>query len=163
MRIENKLAELGFVLPPAPEPQPGFQFAFEWARVRGNRVYLSGHAAQNPDGTLAGPFGKVPSQVSVDDACDAARSAALSMIASVARAVGDLDRVTAWLNVSGMVNADSGFHHSTVVLNSFSDLILCVFGPQIGAHARTAVGVQSLPLDNVVIVAAEIEIDGDVP
>ncbi len=157
MRIEAKIAELGFVLPPAPEPPPGFAFAFEWARVRGNRVYLSGHGAQLPDGALAGPFGKVPSQVSLEAATDAARAIALSMCASLARALDDLDRVTAWLSVSGMVNADSGFPQTTSVLNGFSDCVLSIFGPDVGAHARTAVGVASLPLNQSVLVAAEVE------
>ncbi|NMN97789.1 RidA family protein [Antrihabitans stalactiti] len=158
MHIETKLADLGFALPPAPEPPPGFQFAFEWARVRGNRVYLAGHGAQNPDGSLAGPFGKVPSEVSVDAACDSARLVAVSMLGSLSRAIGDLDRITAWLLVSGMVNADSGFPQSTVVLNAFSDFLLVLFGPDIGAHARTAIGVASLPMNSSVIVSAEVEI-----
>ncbi len=53
MNIEAKLRELGLVLPPAPEPPPGFQFAFEWVRVRGDRAYVSGHAAQHPDAATA--------------------------------------------------------------------------------------------------------------
>ena len=158
MHIENTLAELGLVLPQAPEPPPGFQFAFEWVRVRGNRLFVAGHSAQHPDGSFAGPFGKVPSEVSVDEACDAARLTALSVLGSIERAVGDLDRITAWLTVSGMVNADSGFPQSTVVINGFSDLIVQIFGPQVGAHARTAVGVASLPLNNAVLVSAEVEI-----
>ena len=158
MRIENKLAELGFELPPAPEPPPGFQFAFEWARVRGNRVYVAGHAAQNPDGSLAGPFGKVPSEVSIDAACDIARLTALSMLGSIKRAIGDLDRIDAWLMVNGMVNADSGFPQTTVVINAFSDFVVGLFGPEIGSHARTAIGVAALPLNNAVVIAAELEI-----
>ena len=160
MHIEETLADLGLVLPPEPEPPPGFQFAFEWARVRGNRVYLAGHSAQHEDGSFAGPFGKVPSEVSVDDATDAARLAALSLLGSLSRAIGDLDRVSAWLTVSGAVNADSGFGESTVVINGFSDLVTQVFGPAVGGHARTALGYAALPLNNAVVVAAEVEIDG---
>lgn len=159
MRIEHKLRELGLQLPSAPEPPPGFQFSFDWVRVRGNRCYVSGHGAQHADGSLAGPFGKVPSEVSVDAACDAARATALSMFGSLARELGDLDRITAWLHVSGMVNADNGFPQTTVVINSFSDLVLCVFGPEVGAHARTAVGMAALPMNNAVIISAELEVD----
>ncbi|MBJ8348734.1 RidA family protein [Antrihabitans sp. YC2-6] len=158
MHIEEKLRELGIALPPAPEAPPGFQFAFEWVRVRGNRAYVSGHSAQQPDGSLAGPFGKVPSEVSVDSACDAARATALSMLGSLQRELGDLDRIEAWLSVSGMVNADSGFPQTTVVINGFSDLILCIFGPVVGAHARSAVGLAALPMNNAVVISAEVEI-----
>ncbi|KAA0022506.1 RidA family protein [Antrihabitans cavernicola] len=158
MHIENKLDELGFVLPEAPEPPPGFQFAFEWVRIRGSRLYASGHSAQLPDGSFAGPFGKVPSQVSADAACDAARLTALSMLGSIKRAIGDLDRIGAWLMVNGMVNADNGFPQSTVVINGFSDFVTQLFGPEVGGHARTAVGYAGLPMNNAVVVSAELEI-----
>ena len=158
MDIEAKLADLGIVLPPAPEPPPGFQFAFEWVRVHGTRVYASGHSAQLPDGSFAGPFGKVPSEVGIDAACDAAKLTALSMLGNIQRAIGDLDRITAWLTVSGMVNADSGFPQSTVVINGFSDFVTQLFGPVVGGHARTAVGLAALPLNNAVVVSAELEI-----
>ncbi|MBD0323270.1 MAG: RidA family protein [Aldersonia sp.] len=160
MRIEEKLTELGLVLPVEPEPPPGFEFAFEWARVRGSRVYLAGHSAQHPDGSFAGPFGKVPVDVSVDEAIDAARATALSMFGSLSRAIGDLDRVSAWLNVAGAVNAADGFPQSTVVINGFSDLVMQVFGARIGGHARTALGYAALPMNNAVVVSAEVEIDG---
>lgn len=158
MHIESKLAELGFTLPAAPEPPPGFQFAFDWVRVRGNRLYASGHSAQTADGSFAGPFGKVPSEVSIDDACDAARLAAVSMLGSIARVIGDLDRITAWLTVTGMVNADNGFPQSTVVINGFSDFVTQLFGPEVGGHACTAVGHAALPMNNAVVAAAELEI-----
>ncbi|WP_072806892.1 RidA family protein [Rhodococcoides yunnanense] len=160
MHIERRIAELGFVLPAQAEAPPGFQFSFEWVRVRGNRVYVSGHSPQHPDGTLAGPFGPVPSEVSLDAATDAARDTALAVLASVRRAIGDLDRISAWLTVSGMVNADHLFTQTTTAVNGFSDLILQVFGPEIGGHARTAIGVAALPMNNAVVVSAELEIDG---
>lgn len=160
MRIEAKLNELGLVLPDAPEPPPGFQFAFEWARVRDNRVYLSGHAAQHADGAFAGPYGRVPSEVSVDDAIEAAYATALSMLGTLSRALGDLDRISAWLTVAGAVNADPGFPQTTVIVNGFSDLITQLFGPRVGGHARTALGYSALPLNNAVVISAEVEIDG---
>ncbi len=160
MHVERRIAELGFVLPEKAEAPPGFEFAFEWVRVRGNRVYVSGHSPQHADGALAGPFGAVPSQVSLDDATDAARDTALAVLASVHRAIGNLDRISAWLTVSGSVNADHGFTQTATAVNGFSDFILQVFGPEIGAHARTAIGVAALPMNNAVVVSAEIEIDG---
>ncbi|OZC80748.1 transcriptional regulator [Rhodococcus sp. 06-418-1B] len=160
MHIEKRIEELGFVLPAEAQAPPGFEFCFDWARVRGNRVYVSGHSPQRPDGSLAGPFGAVPSDISLDAATDAARDAALAVLASVRRAVGDLDRVSAWLTVSGMVNADHGFTQTTTVINGFSDVVLQVFGPELGAHARSAIGVAALPMNNAVVVSAELEIDG---
>ncbi len=63
MQIEAKLQALGLVLPEAPKIPPHITISFAWTRVRGNRVYIAGHGAQNPDGSTAGPFGKVPSEV----------------------------------------------------------------------------------------------------
>ncbi len=79
------------------------------------------------------------------------------MLASLKRELGDLDRVTAWLMVSGMVNAEAGYGQTTNVINGFSDLILELYGPDIGQHAHMAVGVAALPLNNAVIIAAEVE------
>jgi hypothetical protein len=68
MQIEAKLRERGLVLPEAPRVPPGITISFAWTRRHGNRVYVSGHAAQNPDGSPAGPFGKVPTEVSLEAA-----------------------------------------------------------------------------------------------
>jgi enamine deaminase RidA (YjgF/YER057c/UK114 family) len=151
MRTERHIEELGFVLPEEAVAPPGFTFSFDWVRVRGNRVHVSGHSPQLADGSLAGPFGA---------ATDAARDTALAVLGSVRRAIGDLDRISAWLTVSGMVNADHGFTQTTTVINGFSDLVLQIFGPEVGAHARSAIGVAALPMNNAVVVSAEIEIDG---
>jgi hypothetical protein len=107
---------------------------------------LSGHGAQAPDGSFAGPFDKVPSEVSLEEAQEAARNTALSMLASIKRELGDLDRVTAWLMVYGMVNAEPDYLQTTNAINGFSDLILELYGPEVGQHARTAVGMATLPL-----------------
>ena len=88
MQVESKLQDLGLVLPGAPQVPPGFKFSFSWTRVRDNRIYLSGHGAQAPDGSFAGPFGKVPSEVSLEEAQEAARNTALSMLASIKRELG---------------------------------------------------------------------------
>jgi enamine deaminase RidA (YjgF/YER057c/UK114 family) len=74
------------------------------------------------------------------------------------RALGDLDRVAAWLRIFGMVNSASGFTRQPAVINGASDLILDVFGPDIGAHARSAVGLAELPFGIPVEIEAEIEI-----
>ena len=109
MQIEAKLEALGLTLPEQFTPLAGTQLPFSWVRVRGNRVYISGHAPQNPDGSLAQSLGKVGAEVSTEDAYQAARLIALAMLGIRKRELGDLDRVTAWLRVHGMVNSAPGF------------------------------------------------------
>jgi hypothetical protein len=113
MQIEAKLQALGLVLPAAPKAPPGIKISFAWTRRRGNRIYVSGHSAQAPDGSFSGPFGKVPTEVALEAAQAAARSTALSILASLKRELGGLDRVTAWLMVYGMVNAEPGYAHAS--------------------------------------------------
>ena len=79
---------------------------------------------------------------------------------SLKRALGDLDRVTAWLRVFGMVNSASGFNQQPNVINGFFDLIIEVYGPEAGEHARSAVGLAELPLGLPVEIEAEVEILG---
>lgn len=157
-RVEDRLTELGLELPAEAKLPPGITIPFQWVRVRGSRAFVSGHGAQTVDGSPLGPFGKVPSQVSLEDAQASARSATLAMLASLRRAVGDLDRVTAWLMVYGNINADPGYPQTTLVANPASELLIDLFGEEAGAHARTAIGMAALPLDLPVILAAEVEL-----
>ncbi len=154
MRIEAKLAELGLVLPP-PVDAPGVRLPFAPVRVVGDRAYVSGHGPQAPDGSIAGPFGKVGADVSLEAAADAARRTALSMLGSLQRELGDLDRVRAWLRVFGMVSSAPAFTSQPAVINGFSDLILELFG-EAGAHARSAVGMAELPFGLPVEIEAEV-------
>jgi enamine deaminase RidA (YjgF/YER057c/UK114 family) len=154
--IEERLAELGLVLPDALVPPPGHTPPSAWVRVHGSRVLVSGHGPLQPDGSPAPPFGRVPDEVSLEDAQQSARLAALAIMASARRAVGDLDRIAAWVSVSGFVQAQPGYANTTAVLNAFSEVVLDVFGAERGTHARTAVGAAALPLNLPVIVAAEL-------
>ena len=79
-------------------------------------------------------------------------------MASVKRAIGDLDRITAWVTVTGFVQAQPGYARTTAVINAFSELVVEVFGAEIGQHARTAIGVAALPLNLPVVVAAELSV-----
>jgi enamine deaminase RidA (YjgF/YER057c/UK114 family) len=137
----------------------GMQLPFTWVRVRGNRAYISGHIAVNPDGSVARPLGKVGTEVSVDEAYQSARGVALAHLASLKRALGDLDRVTAWLRVFAMVNVAPDFNQTPLVTNGYSDLILELYGPNAGLHARSSIGMQ-IPLNAPVNCEAEVEIDG---
>jgi enamine deaminase RidA (YjgF/YER057c/UK114 family) len=83
---------------------------------------------------------------------------ALSILGSLHRALGDLDRVRAWTRVFGMVNSAPGFNRQPTVINGFSDLIIGLYGPERGAHSRSAVGMAELPFDIPVEIEAEVEI-----
>jgi enamine deaminase RidA (YjgF/YER057c/UK114 family) len=159
MHIEAKLRDLGLVLPEPMQAPPGLRLPFSWVRVRGNRAYISGHIALNPDGSVAQPLGKVGAEVSAEEGYQSARRVALSHLASLKRALGDLDRVTAWLRVFAMVNAAPDFNQTPLVTNGYSDLILQLYGPEVGAHARSSIGMM-LPLNSPVNCEAEVEIDG---
>lgn len=158
MKIEAKLEEMGLRLPEPLQPPPGVVLPFEWVRVRGNRAYISGHVPLNDDGTLAEPLGKVDTDVTADQGYEAARRVALAHLASLKRALGDLDRVTSWLRVFAMVNVAPGFNQTPRVTNGYSDLILELYGPEIGAHARSSIGM-AIPLNAPVNCEAEVEID----
>jgi enamine deaminase RidA (YjgF/YER057c/UK114 family) len=156
--INDALERLGLALPPPASPPPGFEFHFEPVRIRKDRVLVAGHMPQAADGSLCGPFGKVPSEVSLTRAQQSARDTAMSILSSLNQALGSLDRIETWLVVQGFVNADPGFAQTTHVLDAFSDRIVDIFGSDVGAHARTAIGVAALPMNSCVIVAAEVEI-----
>jgi len=158
MTVEERIAALGLTLPAAAKIPPGVIIDFAWARAHGDRVYVSGHGPQAADGTVVGPFGRVGAEVSPEVAADAAKLAALAAIASVKRAIGDLDRVAAWLRIEGYVLVAPGFDRTTNVVNGASRLIVEAFGYEIGHHARTAMGVAATPLNCPVVIAAELAI-----
>jgi hypothetical protein len=155
MGADDRLDELGLVLPPTPVLPPNLSIPFEWVRVVGDRLLISGHGPVGADGMPAGPFGRVPDEVSLEDAQASARLTGLGMLSAVRRVLGSLDSITAWATVSGFVQAEPGYAQTTAVLNPLSELLLDVFGSDIGAHARTAIGVVALPLNLPVVVAAE--------
>jgi enamine deaminase RidA (YjgF/YER057c/UK114 family) len=158
MQIEARLAALGLTLPAPLQPPAGLVVPFTWVRVQGDRALIDGHGPLQPDGSLAGPFGKVGAEVSEAEAVAAARRVALAVLGSLQRALGDLDRVTAWLRVFGMVNSAPGFTRQPFVINGFSDLIVELYGPEIGTHARSAVGLAELPFNIPVEIEAEVAI-----
>jgi len=158
-KIESRLDQLGLVLPQALTLPPGVELTFPWVRVHDNRAYVSGHGPQNSDGSLAGPFGSVGTDVSLEEAQQAARLAALAMVASLKRELGELDRISAWLRIFGMVNSAPGFNQQPLVINGCTDLIVEIFGDDCGKHARSAVGMAELPFGLPVELEAEVAID----
>lgn len=160
MAIEAKLEALGLTLPQPLKVPPGMVLPFSWVRVRGNRAFVSGHIALNPDGSIAEPLGKVGAELTLEQGRAAAQATGLAILASLKRELGDLDRITAWLRVFGMVNTAPTFDRFPLVINGFSDLILELFGPERGNHARSAVGMAGLPFGTPVEIEAEVEIEG---
>ncbi|MEZ5666456.1 MAG: RidA family protein [Alphaproteobacteria bacterium] len=154
--VEARLAAMGLALPAPIEFPAGVARRFPFVNVRGGRAFVSGHGPQQPDGSFAGPFGKVGAEVSLDDAVALARKTGLSMLASLQRTLGDLDRIVGWARVFGMVNSAPGFDRHPAVINGFSELILDLYGPQVGRHARSAIGVAALPFDIAVEIEAEV-------
>jgi len=150
---QARLQELGLRLP---EPMNMGNLPFKLIRVEGQRVLLAGHLPLADDGSIARPRGKVGAEVSAEQGYQAARRVALAMLASLERELGDLDRVAGWLKLFGMVNVAPGFTAIPGVINGASDLLLEVFGPERGAHTRSAVGMAELPL------GVPVEIEGEV-
>jgi enamine deaminase RidA (YjgF/YER057c/UK114 family) len=157
--IAKRLADLGLELPEPMRVPAAVTLPFPWVRVAGTRALISGHGPLLADGSLPPILGKVGSDVPLEQAYEAARSTALSMLSSLQRELGDLDRIKAWVRVFGMVNAAPGFTQAPTVINGFSDLILELWGEEAGRHARSAIGVAELPFRIPVEIEAEILID----
>ena len=156
--IEDKLRELGHVLPAPMQLPPGITLPFPWVRVVGTRAIFSGHGPTAPDGSIPQPLGKVGAEVSLEQAYVAARQTGLAILGSLQRELGTLDRIASWTRIFGMVNSAPGFTQQPAVINGFTDLILSVFGPERGAHARSAVGLAELPFRIPVEIEGEVEL-----
>lgn len=154
--IDDRLDALGIELPPPLAPPSGVVLPFAMVRVVGDRAIVSGHGPQALDGSIGGALGRVPDEVSVEQAYESARLTGLSILGDLQRTLGDLDRITAWGRVFGMVWSAPDFHAQPSVINGFSDLILDVFGHEVGAHARSAVGLASLPFRIPVEIECEV-------
>jgi hypothetical protein len=160
-KVEDRLQALGLALPPPMRPPPGLVLPFNFVRIVGSRALISGHGPQLPDGSIAEPRGKLGRELSLEQGYQAARLTALAILGSLKRALGDLDRVSAWTRVFGMVNSAPGFNQQPNVINGFSDLILELYGPVAGAHSRSAVGMAELPFNIPVEIEGEAEIVRD--
>ena len=159
-RVDDRIRELGLALPPPLVPPGGVTLPFRSVHVVGTLAYVAGHGPQAADGALA-LTGKLGRDLDVEQGYAAARLTALSILASLRRTLGDLDRIAVWGRVFGMVNSAPGFTRQPEVINGFSDLILEVFGPEVGAHARSAVGLAELPFGGVPVeIEAQVHLHG---
>ncbi|MEO8747438.1 MAG: RidA family protein [Rhodanobacter sp.] len=157
--IERRLETAGLILPPPPMGPGGVRLPFSMVLRRGNRLLISGHGPQDASGGFSGMTGKVGEALSVDQGYQAARLVGLSILGSIKRELGELDRVTRWVRVFGMVNSAPGFCQQPSVINGFSDLILELYGEVRGAHVRSAVGMAELPFNIAVEIEGEVEVD----
>ncbi len=154
-KIEARLKQLGHTLP---EPMDTGGLPFQLVKIHGDRAYVAGHVPIGPDGTMARPLGKVGADVTPEQAQEAAKRCALAILASLEHALGDLDRIDQWLRVFGMVNVAPGFNALPQVINGCSNLIIEVFGEEVGSHTRSAVGMGELPFGVPVEIEAELAI-----
>ena len=157
--IEQRLEQLGIILPQPLQLPPGMVLPFPWVRIAGTRALISGHGPTNQDGSLAQPLGKVGSEVSAEQAYTAARLTGLAILGSLQRELGTLDRISSWIRIFGMVNSAPGFADHPRVINGFSDLMVEVFGESIGKHARSAVGMAELPNNIPVEIEMILEVE----
>ena len=153
---EGRLQDLGLELPQPTKLPDGLDIPFEFVNVRGERALFSGHPKSAMDGSIAGPFGVVGEGLTTDQAYIEAREVALSVLANLKAELGELSRIVGWVRVFGMVTSAPGYCDQHVVVNGFSDLIIDVFGHDVGRHARSAIGVSGLPL------GFAMEIEGEV-
>jgi len=150
---ENRLAELRIELPDAPTPVANYVPAVR----TGNLLYLSGSGpAPGPDGTVA--RGKLGADLTVEQGYDVARLVGLNLIARLKAELGDLDRVKRVVKLLAMVNSSPDFNQPPAVANGCSDLLVNVFGDK-GRHARSAVGMATLPGDIPVEIEMVVEVE----
>ena len=144
---ELRLKELGLTLPSPPSPVANYVNGVR----TGNLIFLAGKGPKQADGTYI--KGKVGTDLTIEEGYEAARVTAINQLAVLKAMLGDLNKVTRVVKVLGMVNCDPAFTDQPKVINGFSDLIVDVFGER-GKHARSAVGMVSLPIG----IAVEIEL-----
>ena len=146
--VDKRLSELGIVLPVPASPIANY---VGFVRT-GSLLVVSGQVCFDPTGKLVAK-GKLGQNVSIEDGQKAARACAINLLAQVKVALGDLDKVTRVVRLGGFINSDPAFLDGPKVMNGASDLVVEVFGDR-GRHARSTVGVASLPLD------AAVEVEG---
>lgn len=145
--FDKKLRELNITLRTPTKPMANYVKAVR----TGNLLFLAGSGPSHPDGTNI--TGKVGKDLTVEQGYDAARSAGINILSTLKQELGDLNKVKRVVKVLGMVNSTDDFTDHPKVINGFSDLMVAVFGEK-GKHARSAVGMNSLPSN----IAVEIEI-----
>ena len=153
MSAEKRVAELGLDLSNVPVPIANYV-----PSVRtGNLVFLSGQGPAKPEGGMV--TGKLGRDISIEEGYAAARLVAIGLLSALRAEIGSLDRVTRVVKLLGMVNGTTEFTDQPAVVNGASDLLVEVFGEERGKHARSAVGMGSLPMGISVEVELIVEVE----
>ena len=152
MNIYEKISELGITLPPLTVPVAAY---VPFVRS-GNMLFLSGHIAKIDGKPHVGQLGKT---VSTDEGKAAARNIAIDLIGTLHAALGDLNRVKRIVKVMSLVNSTGDYTEQHLVTNGASELFVQVFGPDKGAHARSAFGVAQIPFGSCVEIELIAEVD----
>ena len=152
-QVEDKLNAMGLTVPVPPPPGGNYIPA----RRTGNVVFLSGVTPSRPDGTAF--KGKLGRDLTVEEGYAAAQNCALKLLANLKKEIGDLDKVTHVVKLLGMVNSDPDFTQPPAVINGCSDLLVEVLGEK-GRHARSAVGLATLPGGVAVEIEMIVEVAG---
>ena len=152
MKIAAKLAQMGLTLP---EPGPAAGNYIGAVQV-GNLLFVSGHGPRHQSGTYM--TGKVGRELTTEQAYEAARVVMLNCLATVQRELGDLDRVKRIVKLLGMVHCTEDFTEQPRVINGASDLLVELYG-EAGRHARSAVGMQQLPMNIPVEIEMIVEVE----
>lgn len=152
--IDEKLKSLGITLPVPPKPAGSYIPVV----ISGNLAFVSGQIPMQ-DGKVAFT-GKVLSDITLEDAQNAARICAINILAQLKASLGSLDRISKIVRVSGFVNSTSDFTEHPKIINAASDLFFEIFGEK-GKHSRIAVGVSSLPLNSTVEIDMIVEFTSD--
>ena len=153
VQVEAKLAELGYELPPPPDPAGNY---LPLTRS-GNIMWLAGVGSRLATGERIA--GKLGVDLTVEQGQEAARWSALNLLSRMKAELGDLDRVTRILKVVGMVNSDPSFTEQAAVVDGASDLFIALYGDR-GNHARSAPGMAAMPGNIAIVCDCVIEIDG---
>jgi enamine deaminase RidA (YjgF/YER057c/UK114 family) len=149
---EEKLKSIGIELPAPSKPIANYVSAVR----TGNLIFLAGKGPAKADGSYI--TGKPGKDLTIEQGYEAARLTAINQLAALKDAIGDLSKVKRVVKVLGMVNSDPDFKDHPKVINGFSDLIVAVFGEK-GKHARSAVGMCSLPMNMAVEVEMIVEVE----
>ncbi len=152
MLIEKRIEELGIDLPAASVPAA----KYVPAKQTGNLVFLAGQIPVKDGKPLY--TGKVGDTVTEEQAAECARQCVINMLSAIKGCVGDLDRVKSVVKVQAFISSKTGFDRQHIVTNAASELLVDVFG-EAGMHARTAVGINQLPMDVPVEIEAIVEVE----
>mmetsp|Transcript_15592 Transcript_15592/g.29018 ORF Transcript_15592/g.29018 Transcript_15592/m.29018 type:complete len:180 (-) Transcript_15592:34-573(-) len=155
LHVENRIASLGITLPPAASPRANYNIV---CHANNNMLYISGHLPFQEDGTLLTGRLVENTDEEIQRGYQAARWAGLNIISTLQQHLGDLDRVEKVVKVFGIVQSADEFKSQHLVMDGCSDVMMEIFGEDVGYHSRSAIGTSTLPLDITVEIEAIVQL-----